>query len=288
MKAVKAVGAIAALLATGASTLDPPAWREPVAGFPIIGPIHYVGTKGLAAYLITTRDGAILIDGTLAPNVPAIERNIARVGVRLRDVKILLNSHAHFDHAAGLARLQRDTGARLAVMDADARAIATGRPPSVVSYGLITFPRARVDRVLHDRDTVTLGGVTLTALRTPGHTAGCTTWTMTVVQAGRPLRVMFPCSLTVAGNQLIANPGYPAIVSDFRYSFGRLAGMKADVLLPAHPELADVLGRRTRVAAGDRDAFVDPTGLPRMVIAARIAFDAELTKQSGAVTPAGH
>ncbi|TPG13072.1 subclass B3 metallo-beta-lactamase [Sphingomonas oligophenolica] len=276
---MRAAIAMLALLGTGASTLDPPAWSEPTAAFPILGPIHYVGTKGLAAYLIKTRDGAILIDATLEQNVAAIERNIASVGVPIHGVKILLNSHAHFDHAAGLAQLQRDSGARLAVMDGDARAIATGRPPSVVSYGLVTFPAARVDRELHDGDTVTLGGITLTAIKTPGHTAGCTTWTMPVRERGRTLVVMFPCSLTVAGNQLVGNPGYPGIVTDFRSSFARLATMTADVLLPAHPELADVMAHRAQVVAGRRDAFVDPGALGRMVAVAREAFDRELIRQ---------
>ena len=283
MNRLIAVAALVAPLATtDARTLDPPAWREPTPPFPIVGPIDYVGSKGLAAYLIHTSDGAIMLDGTLANNVPAILRNVRRMGVPLRSVKILLNSHAHFDHAEGLAAIQRASGARLAVMEDDAQAIRTGRPPSVVSYGLVRFPAARVDRVLHDGDTVTLGDVTLTAHRTPGHTAGCTTWTMPVRQGMRTLTVMFPCSLTVAGNQLIGNPGYPGIVGDFRRSFASMAAMKADILLPAHPELADVMGRHARQAAGAVDAFVDPGALARMVSAARAAFDAELTKQQSA------
>ena len=278
--------ALAAMFATGASTLDPPAWSEPIAPFHIVGPIHYVGTRGLAAYLIKTPDGAILLDGTLERNVPAIERGIVRSGVPLRSVKVLLNSHAHFDHAAGLAALKRDTGARLAVMDADVRAIATGTPPSVVSYGVVTFPPVRVDRTLHDGDTVTLGGVTLTARKTPGHTAGCTTWTMPVRQGARVLRVVFPCSLSVAGNRLIGNAGYPGIVADFRRTFARMATMKADVVLPAHPELGDVMQRRARAVAGDRDAFVDPGSLGRMVAAARTAFAADLARQRQRQAPA--
>lgn len=274
--------AIVALLATGASTLDPPAWSEPTAAFPIVGPIYYVGTKGLAAYLIKTRAGAILIDGTLEKNVPGIERNITSVGVPIRQVRILLNSHAHFDHAAGLARLKHDTGARLAIMDADVRAIETGTPPSIVSYGVVRFPRGTVDRTLHDGDTVTLGGVTLTARKTPGHTPGCTTWTMPVRDGARTLRVVFPCSLTVAGNRLVGNAGYPGIVADFRRSFAVMAGVKADVILPAHPELGEVMARRDRAVAGARDAFVDPAALGRLVADAHAAFEAELIRQTAA------
>jgi len=275
---------IAALLPTSAGKLDiPPAWIAPTDPFPIVGPIYYVGSEGLAAYLITTPDGAILIDGTMAENVPAIERNIRAVGVPINRIKWLLNSHAHFDHAAGLARLKRDSGAKLAVMDADARAIATGRPPSVVNYGLVTFPAALVDRVLHDGDTVTLGGITLTAVKTPGHTAGCTTWTMPVSDGKRTLNVMFPCSLTVAGNDLVDNPGYRGIVDDFRRSFARLASMQADVLLPAHPDQIGLLSRRDEAKRGNADAFVKPADLQNVVAGARRAFDAELERQRGAL-----
>ena len=271
--------AILALLAAGASAQDPPAWSEPAAPFRIVGNIYYVGSKGLAAYLIRTRDGAILLDGTLAANVPGIERNIASLGVPLRSVKVLLNSHAHFDHAAGLARLKRDTGARLAAMDADAGALRSGIPPSVVSYGVVKFPAVAVDRVLHDGDTVRLGEVVMTAMKTPGHTPGCTTWTMPVRDDGRTLRVVFPCSLTVAGNKLVGNTGYPGIVADFRASFARMAGMRADVVLTAHPEIADVMGRHARAEAGDRNAYVDPALLGRIVGEAKGAFARELMMQ---------
>ena len=142
-------------------------------------------------------------------------------------------------------------------MDREVSAVESGTPPSVTSYGVIRFPPVHVDRVLHDGDTVRLGGVTMTAILTPGHTPGCTTWTMAVVEAGRTLRVVFPCSLTVAGNRLLGNRGYPGIVADFRASFARLATVRADVVLPAHPEMAGVLDREACAAAGDRDAFVD-------------------------------
>ena len=274
---------IAALLLAAAGPAagqqDPPAWTRPAAPFRIVGDVYYVGSKGLAAYLIRTRAGAILIDGTLEANVPGIERNIASLGVPLGAVKVLLNSHAHSDHAGGLARLKADTGATIEAMDADRQALETGMPPSIVSYGVVKFPVVKVDRVLHDGDTVRLDGVTLTAVKTAGHTPGCTTWTMPVVERGRTLRVVFPCSLTVAGNKLVGNTGYPGIVGDYRASFARLARIRADVVLTAHPEIAGVMERHARVLAGERDAFVDPRLLPRIVAEAKAAFDAELMKQ---------
>lgn len=267
---MKTILALAMLLAPGAGGLDPPAWREPAAPVHLIGPIWDVGSKGLAAYLIKTPDGAILLDGTLAENVPGIERNLAAIGVPLRSIEVLLNSHAHFDHAGGLAQLKRDTGARLAAMDADVPALETGRPPSETSYGLVTFPAVAVDRMLHDGDTVRLGGVVLTAFRTPGHTPGCTTWAMPLRDGARTLRVLFPCSITVGGNRLVGNRGYPGIVADFRGTFARLAGMKADVVLTAHPEVADV------VARAERRQLVDRTLLTNLVERSHAAFEAEL------------
>lgn len=275
-----------AMLLLGASpaaaALDPPAWTEPTAPFHIVGNVYYVGSKGLAAYLIVTRRGLILLDGTMAENVPQIEANIATLGFRLKDVRLLLNSHAHFDHAAGLARLKQDSGATLLASAGDRTALETGKPPSLTSYGLVTFPPVKLDRVLSDGRPVRLGEVALTPVITPGHTPGCTTWTMHTVEASRMLRVVFPCSLTVAGNRLVGNSGYPGIVADFRKTFPRVATLSADVVLPAHPEGADVLGRHERQAAGDRVAFVAPRLLAKLATEAAAAFEIELARQQAA------
>lgn len=169
---------VAALAIPASAQRDPPAWSRAIPPMPLLGPILYVGTEGLAAYLIRTDAGAIVIDGTLAENVPGIERNIVASGVPLTNVKLLLNSHAHFDHAAGLARLKTDTGARLAAGTADCRALETGVPPGETSYGVIRFPAVKVDRPVRDGERLRLGGVTLTAIATPGHTPGNTSWLM--------------------------------------------------------------------------------------------------------------
>lgn len=255
---------------------DPPAWTRPVDAFRLIGPIWYVGTEGLSSYLIKTSEGAILIDPTMAENVPAIERNIVAAGVPLKQVKWILLSHAHFDHAAGMASMARDTRAKVAVGVRDAEAMRTGTPPGETSYGVIRFPPARVDRALRDRDTVRLGGVTIRAVSTPGHTPGCMTYTMQVNDRGRWLDVVFPCSVTVAGNRLVGNRRYPDIAEDFRTSFARLAALPADVVLPAHPEAADVTGR---AKAG---TLVAPGLLRTIVLRARDDFDREYARQDRA------
>lgn len=283
MRLLRTTLAIAALLVAGNAAragLDPPAWTEAQPPFHIVGPIYYVGSKGLSAYLIRTSDGLVLLDGTMEENVPMIERNIAALGFRMRDVKLLINSHAHFDHAAGLAQLKADSGARLAASARDRGALESGTPPSVTSYGVVKFPPVKVDTILADGVPVTLGDVALTPILTPGHTPGCTSWRMTVREGLRSYAVMFPCSFTVAGNRLVGNTGYPGIVADFRATFARLATLQADIVLTPHPEQADVLGRHARQVAGDAQAFVDPDLLPTIASSAQAAFEADLAKQA--------
>jgi metallo-beta-lactamase class B len=239
---------------------SPASWSTPTPPFRIAGPIHYVGTEGIASYLINSGDGLILLDGGLAETVPA---------------------NAHWDHAAGLAALKRDTGAEFASSAGDREAYETGIPPSDVSYGVMPFAPVKVDRVVVDGQPIRLGNVAMTPVITPGHTPGCTSWTMRVDDGGRALDVMFPCSITVAGNKLVRNEGYPGIVADFQRTFERMRGLRADIVLPAHPELADVLGRARRQAAGAKRAFLAPDLLPRLVSEAQTAFEAELEKQGG-------
>jgi metallo-beta-lactamase class B len=262
----------AVALAAAAPAADPAAWTRPIKPFHIIGNVYYVGSEGLAAYLITTPKGAILLDGTMEANVPAIEANIKALGVKLSDVKILLNSHAHFDHADGLAHLKRDTGATMMAMKADVWALENGKHFGDQNY-VGTFAPVKVDRVLADGDKVTLGGVTMTAIATPGHTAGCTTWVLPVKVKAVVKTVVFPCSMTVAGNKLVGNKAYPGIVADYRATFDRMAKLKADIVLPAHPEQADV----TKLKG---DQFLRPTLLPKLVADARVAFEQEWRKQS--------
>ena len=271
---MKRVLIAAALLAAPAfAQLDPPAWTRPTPAFRITPDIWYVGSEGLAAYLVKTKAGAILLDGTMTANVPGIERNIAAAGVRLRDIKYLLVSHAHFDHAEGVGALAKASGARVMAGAADVEAMRTGTPPGETSYGVIRFPAVPSARPLRDGQRITLGGTTLVAIATPGHTPGCTSYSMT--SAGK--RILFLCSLTVAGNKLVGNRRYPGIVGDFQRSFDRMAGERADVVLPFHPEGADLLGRHQR-----GEGFEQPNLLEKTVRDARAAFGTELAKQQAA------
>ena len=278
MKLSMAVSAMLLALTLPAQASDAD-WTAPAAPFRIAGDIYYVGTKGIASYLIVSNRQAILLDVGLEQNAPLVERNIAALGFKLSDVKIILNSHAHFDHAGGIARLKRDTGAKLYASPGDRWALEHGTHDGETTYPRGHFPPVGVDHVLKDGESVALGGARMTATFTPGHTPGCTTWSTQAVEAGRTLNVVFPCSLSVAGNVLVGNRRYPGIVADYKRSFAVLGAMKADIVLSNHPEIADVLGREARVRAGQGSAFIDRALLANIVSDARRAFDAELRKQ---------
>jgi metallo-beta-lactamase class B len=278
---VACAAAVAIISASPIRAADPPEWWTPVRPFHIEGPVYYVGTKGLAAYLIKTRSGAILLDGTLARNAPLIERNIESLGVPLQHVRLLISDHAHDDHVGALARIKRDSGARLLASAGDRWALEHGTPRGDTDYGVWRFAPVKVDGVVGDGQTIHLGDVALTAHLTPGHTPGCTSWSMTVRDHGVSRHILFLGSITVAGNILVGNHAYPNIVQDYRTTFTKLAGMHADILLTSHPEMADVLDREARREAGDANAFMDPGALPRLVATSKAAFEQTLAKASG-------
>ncbi|WP_010163136.1 subclass B3 metallo-beta-lactamase [Sphingomonas sp. PAMC 26617] len=272
--------ALAALVfATPVMAENPPEWSQPIRPFKVAGPTWYVGTRGLAAYAVVTHDGTILVGGPMEDAAGQVKRNLRAIGVQPHQVKWILNSHAHFDHAAAFADLRQWSGAKLAASAGDANALRRGRHAADNDNGFTRFPAVPVDRIVRDGERVRVGAVAITAVLTPGHTAGCTTWTLPIVDAGRSLQVVFPCSITVAGNHLLANRGYPGIAADYRRSFARLGAMRADIVLPMHPELADVLGRAARRDGGATQAFVDPTLLPRIVAEARVDYATALNTQ---------
>lgn len=277
------------LLASGPAAAQDPAprwpaaWSRPAQPFRIIGNIHFVGTEGIGAFLITSPQGHILLDGAMPDSAPLIARNVERLGFRLRDVKYLINSHAHLDHAGGLADLKRLTGAKLAASAGDRPALEAG----AVDYGAtkgLSFPAVKVDRVIADGGTLTVGAVVLKAHVTPGHSKGCTSWTTTVRDGNVTRPVIFYCSTTVAGQDLHRDADYPGAAADFRRSFARLRRLKADVFLAGHAEFYDLWAKKRRLDAGDLQAFVDPAELGRHVDASAAAFEAEFQKSSA---PAG-
>lgn len=256
-------------------------WNRPFPPFRIIGNIYYVGASGISSFLIATPKGNILLDGGFTETAPQIERNVAKIGFRVSDVKYLLNSHAHFDHAGGLAELKRASQAMLVASRGDAQTLTTGHQ---LSYGPgqsdSHFPAVRVDRLIGNGDTVSLGGVTLTAHITPGHTKGCTTWSMPVTDNGRKYQVVFLCSLSVAGNLLVDNPKYPNIVADYEASFAEMRSLPCDVFLGAHPEFFRLKEKYDKLRAGASNPFIDPGELRAFVDESERAFQQELSRQS--------
>lgn len=260
----------------------PPSWIARTPPVKIGDNLYYVGTEGLSAFLIVTPKGLILIDGTMEQNVPAIEANIKALGFKLSDVDILLNTHAHFDHAAGFARLKKDTGAGLLASAGDRPLLEKGVYAGSEDVTFLRFTPVKVDGLIKDGDRVTLGGVTLTAHLTPGHTPGCTTWTFPVKIDGVVRKAIILCSTSVAANRLTPRPQYPGIVADYQRTFVRLAAMKADVFLAPHPEQFGFAGKRAAMGLGKPSPFVDPTELGRRVAASRAEFEAELARQQKA------
>ena len=260
-------------------------WNRPAKPFHIIGNIYFVGTGGLGCYLITTPQGDILLDGALPESAQQIEQHVAELGFHLKDVKYLLNSHAHFDHAGGLAELKRATGAQMIASRGDAGTLNTGFQSSYGGGWDSHFPAVKVDRVIDSGDKVELGGTVLTAVITPGHTKGCTTWTMPVTEAGKIYNVVFYCSTTVAGYPLVNNRYYPQIVSDYEHSFAVLKKLRCDVFLAGHTEIFNMTGKLARMKAGGPNPFIEPGELTSVVNRSQQKFEEELHRQQRGAKP---
>ncbi|HZN54338.1 MAG TPA: subclass B3 metallo-beta-lactamase [Candidatus Polarisedimenticolaceae bacterium] len=272
--------ALALLLAAAApapvALPNMPDWYEPSEPLRIVGPIHWVGTKELGVYLITTPAGHILLDGTMPRSAPLIEASIKKLGFDPGDIRWLLISHAHKDHVGTLAHVKKATGAKLAVMGADIGLLKSGGTTDYLFSNSkdFHFDPVEVDRVLKDGDTVALGGVTLTARATPGHTPGCTTWTTTVEDGGRRYDVVFAGSISVnPGTRLVRDPSYPGILDDYRRSIALLESLKPDIFLAAHAGFFDLDAKRERAKKEGAKAFVDPAGFRKWVADAKAKIE---------------
>jgi metallo-beta-lactamase class B len=249
-----------------------PDWHRAISGFRIAGSLYYVGTADLAVYLVTTPQGNILINSDFKEDVPAIRKSIEGLGFKYADTKIVLISHAHGDHDEGVGVIKSQTGAKLMVMDADVPEVESTEPGR---------PGARVDRVLHDRDTVELGGAKLVARLTPGHTKGCTTWTMQVSDGSRTLNAVIIGSPNVnPGYILVNNRDYPQIAGDYVKTFALLKTLPADLFLGAHGAYFNLKEKLAKMTAGGANPFIDPGGYQAYVAEREQAFERELAKQT--------
>lgn len=269
---------------------------RPIAPFRLVGNLYYVGTHDVASYLVTTPGGHVLLDGGFPQTAEHVLASIEALGFEPADVKILLSSHAHIDHAGGLARLRQATGARLVASAGDAPLLESGYAsvPGAPSY--LLFPPVEVDRVVADGDEVSLGGSTLVARVTAGHTPGCTSWTMGVTPldgevtvAEGPLAAVFVCSLNVLdGMELVDNPDYPTIAEDFAASFRGLEERPCELFFGSHATFFSMERKLTERqslgegAPGMADPFVDPEGCRRHIAAKKARFEKALAEQRAA------
>jgi metallo-beta-lactamase class B len=281
-----ALGALASSVATSYAQA-PADWTEPFPPFKIAGNLYYVGSKGLANYLIATPQGHILINSDLEENVPLIKASVERLGFKFADIKILLISHAHWDHNAASDTIKKLTGAKYVVMDADVTVVESGGK-SDFQYGNLPatlYTPTKVDRVIHDGDEVKLGGAVLVAHLTPGHTKGCTTWTTKVQEQSKTYDVVIVGSPNVnPGYRLVNNTAYPRIASDYERMFRVLKSLPCDIFLGAHGSYFDLETKYARLKKGDLTAFVDAEGYKKYVAEKEQAFKAELAKQSAATS----
>jgi len=253
-------------------------WNQPFPPYRVIDNIYYVGSNQIAQFLITTPAGHILLDSGFDASVPRLRANIARLGFRLEDVRVLLTSHAHIDHVQAHARVRHLTGAQVVASALDAAVIASGGKGEATFGDAFRWSPCPVDRIVADGDEVTLGGTMLTAHLTPGHTRGAVTWTMKIANPrsppGRPLDVVFFPSATInPGVTLVENPRYPNIADDFERSFAVWRSLPCDVFLADHGDFYDMREKRARQ---ERDSpvnpFIDPTGYQEFIAASERRF----------------
>ena len=229
------------------------AWNKPTEPFKVIDNIYYVGTNGLASYLITTPQGHILIDTVMPESTAQIEASIAKLGFKVADIKYILNTHAHIDHTGGLAQIKQETGAQMVAGAKDVPLLEGGFYPGREQESHLNFPPVKVDRAVHEGDTVTLGGV------------------------------IFFCSATVALNQLVGRPTYPGIVDDYKKTYAWAKTVHPDILLAPHPEMFDLAAKRAKIAEGGPNPFVRPGEFNAYLDRLETQFNEGLSKQTAAL-----
>lgn len=267
----------------------PPVWITPTTPTKIAGPIYFVGTRGLAGYLITTSAGHIFIDGGMPENAKDFEAGIRSLGFKPEDIKLLLLTHAHIDHAGTTAHFKKLSSATVAVMDRDYEHLKSGGKTDPV-YGKAPpfyFPAVAAERILKDGDTVSLGEITLTARLGAGHSQGATTWITTIEDAGKKYNVVFPCCTgvnpafgPVQGHRLVVNPSYPGIADDYRRSFAMLESLKPDIWLGSHTETFDFEGKRKRALKEGVKAWIDPAGYRSWLATEKMKFEQLVARES--------
>jgi metallo-beta-lactamase class B len=282
------VGAFSMLASFAFAQSDPLSrpGNKPVPPFRVMGNVYYVGASDITSFLITTPQGLILLDGGFVETAPMIQKNIERLGFKVSDIHILLNSHAHLDHAGGLAALKEMSGAKMVASAGDKPLLESGGHNDPQFGDRLLFPPVSVDQVIGDGETVQLGDVVLHAVLTPGHTPGCTTWTMQVKDGAKTYDVVFVCSTTAPGSyRLVNNKAYPQIVTDYVHTFARLGTLPCDVFLAPHGSLFHLADKMDQLATqSNPNPFIDPKGYQKFLAESEKAFRQKLQKQTRAAS----
>jgi metallo-beta-lactamase class B len=257
--------------------------NQPVKPFRVIGNIYYVGANEVTSFLITGNAGHILLDGGFAETAPQIRQNLEALGFHLADVKILLNGQAHLDHAGGLASLKQLSGARLIASAADAELMARGGKGDFAFGDRLTYEPVKADRIVADGESISLGDTKMTAHMTPGHTKGCTTWTMSVDENSKTYQVVFLGGVTIPGYKLVGNAQYPNIADDYARSFALLKRLPCDVFLGAHGSYFG-LEKKLPHLGETPNPFIDPEGYRRHTEERERAFHEQLDREKREAT----
>jgi len=260
-------------------------WNQPAKPFNIYGNAYYVGTAGLSAVLVTSPQGHVLLDGALPQSAPLIQKNIEALGFKMRDVKLILNSHAHFDHAGGIAALQKASGATVAHSPHGAQVLHDGTPgtddPQYDPKERFTIPKVAQVKEVADGETLAVGPLRFTVHHTPGHTPGGTTWSWQSCEGNKCLDMVYADSLTAVstdGFYYTGGPGYPDRSASFRQTIDKVAKLKCDILIAAHPSFSDTFGKAARKTA-QANPFIDPEGCRKLAASAGRNFEARVQRE---------
>jgi len=267
------------LLALAAVAQSAHEGNNPFPPYKIIGNIYYVGADDVTSYLITTPQGHIVINAGYEDTVPIIEAGIRKLGFKPSDVKILLNGQAHFDHVAGLSGLRKVTGAKIWSSEREVAVLESGGAKDPRWGREVTYPPVHVDHVVRDGETLRLGGVDLVAHLTPGHSIGCTTWTMKVADAGKSYDVVFVGGTTInPGVRFLKDPTWPGIAEDYQRTFQVLHSLPCDVFLGAHGGYYGMQEKVKRMN-GPVNPFIDPQGYRDFIDKSERTFQAQLAAE---------
>ncbi len=260
-------------------TYDNPQWLEPAEPFRIAPRLYYVGSRELSAFLIDSGKGLILLDTGVPEYAPTLLANIRKLGFDPKQVRYLLTSQAHLDHAGGHAAVKAATGAKVLASSDDGALLERGGKDDFAWGDDLAYPPVQVDGTIRDGQRLSLGAVTLIAHLTPGHTKGCTTWTMPVMVGGRTKVAQFNCSVSVPGYKLLGTPAYPNMAADYVRTFDKLRKIPCDIFLGAHASFFDMEGKREKLKAGGANPFVDPKGCRRYLDRSEAAFRQQLARE---------